>query len=624
MMFTTPMTQIFAVVLSKDSRQAAEELLREGVMQFISVSEFETAGLKNTASVNPEVSFTEASDLRKRIEGFLHSAGIVPETPKETDLNNRVAVDIEKERQQLDKIDGEREIIRERQRSIQQEIMKIEDIRRQMQLYGLGFSGIRIPGKQSMLSVLTGKLPVSNLKQLEDGLRDMPALNIALGTENNIAHHLVVSMKRDSELIGKILANAGWTKVELPSEIISEKKNVIEELSSKLAGLTKEQQKLKKQVDDLVSKEEEHLREIWGDLRVNELCYKIQACFSASERTVVFAGWVPSAKKKNLIDRVTKVCEGRCYLESYEAGSKDAICDEIPVVLNNPKILAPFQMLVSNFGIPQYGTIDPTFIVTPLYLAMFGLMFADAAQGLILAILGILGAVSFGKNQQKKGFYQLSWLVIWCGLSSIIFGVLFGSYFGMSFFKPLWFDYHGIVSGHNSQNSVIKNIYDILSVTLYFGIFVIVLGLLFNWINLIRTGKWLELIFDKGGILGGWIYAGGIYIASYMISHEYREYPAGNVIFMLVALPGLLFLIKGPCRYFLHQRHDSENKSNLLFLVLNFLMEWVIELLEIFSGYLSNTLSFMRVAGLGIAHACLMISFFTLAEMTSGILSILI
>ena len=48
-------------------------------------------------------------------------------------------------------------------------------------------------------------------------------------------------------------------------------------------------------------------------------------------------------------------------------------------------------------------------------------------------------------------------------------------------------------------------------------------------------------------------------------------------------------------------------------------MHWIVELLEIFSGYLSNTLSFMRVAGLGIAHACLMIAFFTLADMTSGI-----
>jgi V/A-type H+-transporting ATPase subunit I len=57
---------------------------------------------------------------------------------------------------------------------------------------------------------------------------------------------------------------------------------------------------------------------------------------------------------------------------------------------------------------------------------------------------------------------------------------------------------------------------------------------------------------------------------------------------------------------------------------MTFAMQWTVELLEIFSGYLSNTLSFMRVAGLGIAHVCLMMSFFTLAEMTSGIGAVLI
>ena len=61
-----------------------------------------------------------------------------------------------------------------------------------------------------------------------------------------------------------------------------------------------------------------------------------------------------------------------------------------------------------------------------------------------------------------------------------------------------------------------------------------------------------------------------------------------------------------------------------LSLVLNFLMHWLVELLEIFSGYLSNTLSFMRVAGLGIAHACLMIAFFALADMVPGIFGWLI
>jgi V/A-type H+-transporting ATPase subunit I len=81
--------------------------------------------------------------------------------------------------------------------------------------------------------------------------------------------------------------------------------------------------------------------------------------------------------------------------------------------------------------------------------------------------------------------------------------------------------------------------------------------------------------------------------------------------------------IKEPYHYFKHEAGHSDKNLNI-FTILTFFMQWMVELLEIFSGYLSNTLSFMRVAGLGIAHVCLMISFFTLAEMTSSIWSVLI
>jgi len=57
--------------------------------------------------------------LRRRLEGFLHAGGIIPSVPKETDLRDRVLVDVEKEKDHLDRIGRERESIRERQRTIQ-------------------------------------------------------------------------------------------------------------------------------------------------------------------------------------------------------------------------------------------------------------------------------------------------------------------------------------------------------------------------------------------------------------------------------------------------------------------------------------------------------------------------
>ena len=622
MIFTTEMIQLFAVALGRDCERVTEALLREGVMQFINISQLDGEKPDSLSAIKSEVSLAEISDLRKRVEGFLYTGGVVPSPPNETDLNNRVGVDVKRESIRLDKMASERDSSRERQRTIQQEILKLEDIKRQVELYGVGISDVALPAKHSFISMQIGKLPALNVKQLEDGLKDLPSLNIAMGQENEMAHHLLISMKRDNEQISKILGNVGWNRVELPGELRSVKKDVFKELSTKIEKLAAEQRKVEQKVNELVKKEEKHLTEVWLNLRVNELLQKIQANFKSSSRTVIFTGWLPSSKKEKLTRKIKKACEDRCYLEWNQAGSEGAIGDEIPVRFNNPKTLAPFQMLVKNFGIPKYGTIDPTPFVMPLYLAMFGLMFGDVGQGLVLAILGILGVSSWKKNQAKQGLCNLAWLVIWCGCSSMLFGVLFGSYFGMGLVPPLWFDFHGIISGQSHYKSTVNDIFDILRITIYFGISVIFLGLLFNWINIIREKKWAELIFDKGGVLGGWIYAGGIYVVSYMISRDYKELPPGMALFLLVGLPALLLFIKEPYHYFKHESGQAEEESNLLFALINFLMGWFVELLEIFSGYLSNTLSFMRVAGLGIAHVCLMISFFTIAGMTSGIASI--
>jgi V/A-type H+-transporting ATPase subunit I len=620
MIFTSEMIQLFAVVLGKDRQRVTEALLREGVLQFIDISEVEAEKPDGLSAFEPEISLADVSDLRKRIEGFLYTGHVIPSTPGETDLNNHVPVDTEKEKKHLDRIDIERETIRERQRIIQQEILKLEDIRHQVELYGLGLSDMRLSGKRSFLSIQTGKLPIFNVKKLESNLQDIPSLNIELGQEDGMAHHLLISMKRDSERINKILANTGWSKIELPKELQSVKEDVFKDLNEKLKTLTDEQKKLEIKARDLVKKEHKHLKDIWTNLRVQELFYIIQTNFKASSRTVIFSGWLPSSKKDRLTKIIQAVCKNTCYLEWNEAESKDIEREEIPVQFKNPKILAPFQMLVSNFGIPQYGTIDPTPFVMPIYLTMFGLMFADIGQGIILVLLGILGAHYLKKNEEKKGLYTLSWLIIWCGSFSIIFGALFGSFFGTGLIKPLWFDFHGIVSGHSSGNSIINDVYDILSITIYFGITVISLGLIFNWINLIRTGKFIELLFDRGGVIGGWIYAGGVYIAFYMVTHNYKEFPSGMIIVMLVGLPSLLLLIKEPYHYIKHKTGQPFNPS----IIVTFLMEWIVELLEIFSGYLSNTLSFMRVAGLGIAHVSLMIAFFTIADMTSGIMSVIV
>ena len=620
MMFTAKMIQLFAVVLDRDQDSVTKALLSAGVMQFVSTSEFDMKDSDHITEQIPEQSAQGITDLRKRVESLLHTVNIVPDTPTQTDLNKRVAVKCVQESEYLDKIEQERESIRQKQRTMQQEILSLEEMYRQVKIYGNEFSDIKFPARNSMLNMDIGKIPTDNSQDLQGGLKSMAALSIALGQEDDFTHYLLISMKRDQDHISKLLNTVQWTKVELSRKTTSSGTDLAVQLQDKISTLTKQQKELQLSAEQKVLEQKDRLNELWLNLRVNELCHRVKKCFKASCRTVIFAGWLPANKKAELEKLIADASQGRCYMQWLEPGTEDVIGSDVPVKFNNSRVFAPFQMLVSNFKVPKYGTVDPTPFVMPLYLIMFGAMFADVGQGAILTLLALMGLRFFKGKSDKQGMYGLCSLIVWCGLSSMVFGVLFSSYFGWSPVEPLWFDFHSVVMGHAPADSMISNVYDIMLITIYFGIAVIVLGLAFNWINLLLQKKWMELVFDKGGVLGAWFYAGGLHTAFYMAAHDYKEFPEALVLFLIIGLPALLFFINEPYHFILQNRAAQNPKSVSVAVVLNLLMHWLVELLEIGCAYLSNTLSFLRVAGLGVAHVCLMGAFFTLAEMTPNIL----
>src|SRR5208337_1795708 len=62
----------------------------------------------------------------------------------------------------------------------------------------------------------------------------------------------------------------------------------------------------------------------------------------------------------------------------------------VPVSLVHSWLLKPFQMLVTTYATPRYGELDPTWLIAITFPILFGAMFGDAGQGLVLALLGWL------------------------------------------------------------------------------------------------------------------------------------------------------------------------------------------------------------------------------------------
>jgi V/A-type H+-transporting ATPase subunit I len=608
-MFTEKMRKIVAVILQQDVDKVTQELLRLGVLHMINITEVDPQLSNQVERISSPVTEANIVELRKRVDSFLDMIGEADHTHQELDIKDLKTLNLAEITKFLDGIADSLQSVREEQQEIQQQIMKIDDIRRQLVLFGDLGAGLQARSQNSFLNLQTGSVRPSVLESLREALQNTPSVLLTVKQEKEQATLLLISMKRDESAINEILTRFSWIDVELTHENMTGDAGAIGELDGKLTALREKQEKLSQQGFELLQEKRSDLHAQWENLRLNELCAKLRASYSCTSRTVIISGWIRADDDKELEDEIRRATENRYYLERYEPTDMPAHQKEqIPVQLRHSPWLRPFQMLIKNYSLPEYGTVDPTPFVTVSYLVMFGLMFGDVGHGAVLLLLGLIG-MSVCKKKDEN-LLDLTRLIAWCGGSAILSGILFGSYFGMQWLRPIWFDYHGIVTGHAHSGSV-RTIYDILRITIYFGIIVLGMGLLLNWINLIIKRRWFKIIFDKGGVIGAWIYGAGIYVSFYFVEHNYKEFPNVDLLVLIFGIPSIILGLKPILHFAMHRDGKPLGFST----VLGILIEWMVELLEIFAGYLANTLSFMRVAGLGIAHVCLMIALAAMADM---------
>ena len=613
-MFTSPMRLLAAVALDTDSEAIARELLNQGALDLVSVKELSGEWKAKLAQVEPKVNLARLGELRKRVEGFMSMA--VPPMPRPRLDGEGIphVVDLDAAERRLDTIAAEVNGLRERQKTLQEEILKLDEIKRQIEAFGDLKAGAAASSSYSFLSIRAGMLSADKVDELAKALEGIPSVVLpASGTEGLPAGEqtgvVLISLKRDTQRVAPALEKLGWQDARLPESSGDDSGEALAKLSDKVDALRKRQADCSAELGDYFSANGKDLSSLWAALRVEELIATVRSSFSRTDRTVLFSGWIPEEKAAVVEAGIRRAAVGGCSIEWMEPRQGEAAAMQAPVEMKNPRILKPFEGLVRNYAVPEYGSVDPTPFVAVAYLSMFGLMFGDAGQGLVVAVLGLLGQYLTRKSGKPDGLYKL---MVYCGAAAMVTGVLFGSYFGFKLFPPLWFDYHAIVNGHEAAGAI-RSVYDILGITIRFGMIVLGTGFVINWINLVRKRDWFTLILDKAGLLGGWIYATGAWVAFYYVGRNYRALPPTNLLLLVLGIPTLALAFKGPIEFALHARHSG--KSFRPGMIMDFMMEWIVEILEIYSGYLSNTLSFMRVAGLGIAHVSLMAAFLQIARM---------
>ncbi len=292
-----------------------------------------------------------------------------------------------------------------------------------------------------------------------------------------------------------------------------------------------------------------------------------------SRQTFIFEGWTPARE----IGRVKGALESLGCAYEYR-DPEDG--ESPPVSLYNSKMLYPFNMVTEMYSMPAYDGIDPNPLMGPFFAIFFGIMYADVGYGLILLAISLLltkkAPVTKGGLMEK----MFSLLGI-CGVSTIIFGLCFGSFFGdvvttfskyvLNMQEPVVFP--ALLFGTMDAETFIPGLSGpllLLFLTLGLGVVQIIFGMAINAYLLIRDGHIIDAIFDVGS---WWLLFAGLVVLA-----------LGGTYW--VALAGTIMLV-------LTQGRSSKS-------VIGKIMGGLGSLYNI-TGYLSDVLSYSRLMALCMA-----------------------
>lgn len=290
---------------------------------------------------------------------------------------------------------------------------------------------------------------------------------------------VTVFNKKYSEQVHSFLFSQNVNEVRLPQEylgrpfheilaMIEEKKtsslNQIESIDKELADLGRawypEISVLKRILDD----------------RVNES--SVFGKFGQTDYTFLIEGWIPVKSLPRTKSALQDMFGDRVVVAELTLTPEQM--DDAPTFYDNPRIVKPFEFLMGLVSPPKYREIDPSPILALFFPFFFGLMVGDVAYGLIILAIAL---VVRWKYKGEAWVQALSSILIISSISAILFGFLYGEFFGnlgeeMGWLQPV--EIMGVTLNR------IEAMVPLLVFSIAIGVFHVFLGLTLGIINAYR------------------------------------------------------------------------------------------------------------------------------------------
>lgn len=303
-------------------------------------------------------------------------------------------------------------------------------------------------------------------------------------------YYLILSHNsaEENEKILEILRSNSFSLNNL--ELNEVPKERIEILKKEISELKAEKRVIKEEIK-VYQNEVKDLEAVYDYLINRKLRIETIEKLVQTDKVFGIEGWVPTTKVKEFEEKIKEIVGENYHLEMEEAERDD---ETVPIKLKNGVLASAFESLTAMYAYPKYNEVDPTPFIAPFYIIFFGMMGADAGYGavLLLATWFILKFVNL--NKKTKLFVQF---FFYLSFSVIIWGILYGSYFGLSI-PGLW----KMIDPATEYNKLLVG-------SVLFGIVHIYFGLGLKAYLLLKAKKPLDAIYDvlfwymalTGGIL---------------------------------------------------------------------------------------------------------------------------
>jgi V/A-type H+/Na+-transporting ATPase subunit I len=229
--------------------------------------------------------------------------------------------------------------------------------------------------------------------------------------------------------------------------------------------------------------------------------------------------------------------------------------------------------LVSTYGTVPYPDANPAWLAWASYVLMFGMMFGDVGDGLLLIAAALALRAGWPAKVRR---YRAAWpFVAGAGCAATLFGFAYGEFFGPTGAIPaLWLD-------------PVARPLPLLAAGLWVGAALLAGAFALGVVNRWREGGWRAAFYAPSGLAGAGLFVGaGLIGLGWFLHGGVLIYTGAGLasVALLAAFAGFVAAAGGGGYG---------------------LLQAVIEVFDLIIRLGSNVASFARLAAFGLAHAAL-------------------